>query len=76
MKKDFRQDFLFLMNLPNPTPPLPLRLKSAKCDKSFLSMLPKGPYSFFGLDFGICVAQNQRKFEDQSLIIEIKKYQH
>ena len=27
------------MNLPNPTPPLPLRLKSVKCDKSFLSML-------------------------------------
>ena len=34
--------------------------------------LHKGPYSFFGPDFGICVAQNQRTFEDQSLI-EIKK---
>ena len=36
-------------------------------------MLPKDPYSFFGSDFGICVSQNQRKFEDQSFIIEIKK---
>ena len=30
------------------------------------------PYSFFGSDFHICVAQNQITFEDQSLIIEIK----
>ena len=28
---------------------------------------------FFGSDFGICVAQNQVTFEDQSFIIEIKK---
>ena len=31
---------------------------------------------FFGSDFGICVAQNQVTFEDQSFIIEIKKYLH
>ena len=27
------------------------------------------PYPFFGSDFGVCAAQNQRTFEDQSLII-------
>ena len=30
---------------------------------------------FFGSDLGICVAYNQRKFEDQGLIIEVKKLQ-
>ena len=29
-------------------------------------------YSFFGSDFGICVARNQRTFEDRDLIIEAK----
>ena len=31
---------------------------------------------FFGSDFSICVAQNQRTFEDQGLIVEVKKYMH
>ena len=47
--------------------------KFTKCDKSFLSMLPKDTYPYFGSDFGICVVQNQRTFENQSLIIEVKK---
>ena len=36
----------------------------------------KDPHSFFRSDFGICVAQNQRIFEDQGLITEVKKYLH
>ena len=31
----------------------------------------------FGSDFGICITQKQRTFEDQDLIIiEVKKYLH
>lgn len=29
---------------------------------------------FFGSNFGICVAENQGMFEDQGLILEVKKY--
>ena len=32
----------------------------------------KHQHSFSGSDFGICVAQNQKRFEDQGLIIEVK----
>ena len=37
-KKDFRHEFSFLTDRLNPPQP-PERSKSAKCDKSFLSML-------------------------------------
>ena len=36
----------------------------------------KDPYSFFWSDYGLCVAQNQGTFEDQSVIIKVKKYLH
>ena len=34
------------------------------------------PSSLFRLHFGICVTQNQKTFEDQGLITEVKKYLH